>query len=173
MSCHWSCDPRWVKISGHSEQLGPCGSTSHLVNNRHSRVKTWGASCIGGFGQTDGPRKFELGIPQSRGASHIRGASYIRDKRIIILWQCFPPAKPKELLRGEKGWLTYVVGHNSWWHMKCAQHAAHNPKFKKMGSFRLPWWLKVATTLEKPHPPPTIQGEGEMTMMLLHNNRSR
>ena len=30
MSCHWSCDPRWVKISGHSEseQLGPCGSTS-------------------------------------------------------------------------------------------------------------------------------------------------
>ena len=27
MSCHWSCDPRGVKISGHSEQLGPRGST--------------------------------------------------------------------------------------------------------------------------------------------------
>ena len=37
--CHWSFDPRWVKISGHSEQLGPCGSTSHFVNNRHSKVK--------------------------------------------------------------------------------------------------------------------------------------
>ena len=80
--CHWSFDPQWVKISGHSEQLGPCGSTSHFVNNRHSKVKTRGASCIGGFGQTDGRRKFELGIPQSRGAPYIRGASYIRDKTV-------------------------------------------------------------------------------------------
>ena len=30
--------------------------------------------------ETDGRRKFELGIPQSRGASYIRGVSYIRDK---------------------------------------------------------------------------------------------
>ena len=73
--CHWSFDPRSVKISGHTEQLGPCGSTSHFVNNRHSRVKTQGAACIRGFGQTDGRRKFELGIPQSRGAPYIRGAS--------------------------------------------------------------------------------------------------
>ena len=80
--CHWSFDPRWVKISGHSEQLGPCGSTSHFVNNRHSKVKTRGASCIGGFGQTEGRRKFERGIPQSRCASYIRGASYIRDKTV-------------------------------------------------------------------------------------------
>ena len=29
-------------------------------------------------------------------------------------------------------WLT-DVGHNSWWHMKCAQHAAHNPKLKTHG----------------------------------------
>ena len=49
MSCHSSFDLRWVKISGHREQLGPCGSTSHFVNNRHSRVKTRGASCIRGF----------------------------------------------------------------------------------------------------------------------------
>ena len=48
--CHWSFDPWWVKISGHSEQLGPYGSTSHFVNNRHSKVKTRGAPCIGGFG---------------------------------------------------------------------------------------------------------------------------
>ena len=53
-----------------------------IVNNRHSRVKTQGALCIGGFGQTDGRRKFELGIPQSRGASYIRGASFIRDKTV-------------------------------------------------------------------------------------------
>ena len=82
MSCHWSFDPRWVKISGHTEQLGPCGSTSHFVNNRHSRVKTQGASCIRGFGQTDGRRKFGLGIPHIRGAPYIRGASYIRDKTV-------------------------------------------------------------------------------------------
>ena len=100
--CHWSFDPRWVKISGHSEQLGPCGSTSHFVNNRHSKVKTRGASCIGGFGQTDGQRKFELGIPQSRGAPYIRGASYIRDKTVGI-------SRPK--LFGEdqklKSWVIY------------------------------------------------------------------
>ena len=83
ISCHWSFDLRWVKISGHREQLGPCGSTSHFVNNRHSRVKTWGASCIRGFGQTDGWRKFELGIPQSRGATYIRGTAYIRDKTVF------------------------------------------------------------------------------------------
>ena len=34
--CQWSFDPWWVKISGHMEQLGPCGSTSHFVNSRHS-----------------------------------------------------------------------------------------------------------------------------------------
>ena len=93
--CHWSFDPRWVKISGHSEQLGPCGSTSHFVNNRHSKFKTRGASCIGGFGQTDGRRKFELGIPQSRGASYIRGATYIRDKdgTRFIRFTCWIPLK--------------------------------------------------------------------------------
>ena len=30
---------------------------------------------------------------------------------------------------------------DSWWHMKCAQHAAHNPIFQKMGLFRHSrWW---------------------------------
>ena len=36
---------------------------------------------------------------------------------------------------------TDVRGHSSWWHMKHAQHAAHNPKFENMGLFRHPrWW---------------------------------
>ena len=83
--CHWSFDPRWVKFSGHTEQLGPCGSTLHFVNNRHSRIKTQGASSIGGFGQTNGRRKFELGISQSRGVSYIRGASFIRYKMVLGL----------------------------------------------------------------------------------------
>ena len=51
------------------------------------KVKTQGASCIGGFGQTDGQRKSELGISQSQGAPYIRGASYIRDNTVIWL-QC-------------------------------------------------------------------------------------
>ena len=44
--------------------------------NTYSRVKTQGASCIGGFGQTDGRRKFKLGIPQSQGTFYIRGVLY-------------------------------------------------------------------------------------------------
>ena len=51
---------------------------------------------------------------------------------IVIFWWCFPTSKAQELLKKEKGWPT-DVGHNSWWHMKCAQHTAHNPKFEKMG----------------------------------------
>ena len=42
--CHCSFDPRWIKISGHSEQLGPCGSTSHFVNNRHSKSQNSGCA---------------------------------------------------------------------------------------------------------------------------------
>ena len=57
---------------------------------------------------------------------------------IVIFGKCFPSARPKELLR-EKWWLI-DVGHNSWWHMKHAQYAAHNPKYEKMGLFRHPWW---------------------------------
>ena len=49
------------------------------------RVKTRGASCIGGFGQTDGRRKFELGISQSRDAAYNRCASYIRGKMVMCI----------------------------------------------------------------------------------------
>ena len=45
-----------------------------------------GAPCIGGLGQTDRQRKFELGIPKSGDVSYIRGATYIilesRDKAV-------------------------------------------------------------------------------------------
>ena len=34
--------------------------------------------------------------------------------------------------------LLYCVGHNSWWHMTCAQQAACNPKLE-MISLRHPW----------------------------------
>ena len=51
----------------------------------------------------------------------------------------FPPVRPKELLRKEKGWLT-DVGHSLWWYMNCAQHAAHDPKFQNMGLFKHPQW---------------------------------
>ena len=63
--------------------LDHVGILSHFVNNRHSRVKTQGASCIGGFGQTDDQRKFDLGIPKRRGVSYIRGTSYIREKMVV------------------------------------------------------------------------------------------
>ena len=36
MRCHWSFDSQWIKISGHSEQLRPCGSTSQSL----SRIDT-------------------------------------------------------------------------------------------------------------------------------------
>ena len=48
--CHWFFDPRWVKISGHTEQLGPCGSTSHFVNNRHSKSQNSGFGLYKRFG---------------------------------------------------------------------------------------------------------------------------
>ena len=38
---------------------------------------------------------------------------------IAIYGEYFPPAKPKELLREEKEWLT-DIGRNSWLWMKCA-----------------------------------------------------
>ena len=69
---------------------------------------------------------------------------------ILIFWQCFLPARPKQLLR-EKGWLTDAA-HNSWCHMKHAQHAAHNPKFEKMGLFRR-WWYGIGHggPVDSPH----------------------
>ena len=50
---------------------------STLKNQNSAFVLYWR------FGQTDGRRKFELGIPQSRGMSYIRDASYIRDNMVL------------------------------------------------------------------------------------------
>ena len=69
-------------IHGESKSQATRSSSDHvgllhtLSTINTQRVKILGATCIGGFGQTDGRRKFELGIPQSRGASYNRGASY-------------------------------------------------------------------------------------------------
>ena len=41
--------------------------------------------------------------------------------------------------RRDDWWYSHV-GRNSWWRMKCDQHAAHNPKFEKIGLYRHPWW---------------------------------
>ena len=43
----------------------------------------------------------------------------------------FPPARPRKYLDTRGGDLRLTdIGHNSLWHMKCAQHAADNPKFE-------------------------------------------
>ena len=71
-----------------SQNLRPLGAAQTmwiyftLCQQSTLRFKTHGAFSIGGFGQTDGQRKFELGIPQNWGVSCIRGASYIRGKTV-------------------------------------------------------------------------------------------
>ena len=84
MRCHWSFDLRWVKSQATRSSSDHVGLLHTFFKNRHSRVKTQGVSCIGGFGQTYGQRKFQLGIPQNWGAPYIRGPSYIREKTVII-----------------------------------------------------------------------------------------
>ena len=54
----------------------------------------------------------------------------VRKKVQILVYNS--PARPKAILRKEERWLT-DVGHNSWRHMKSAQHAAHNPQIRKAG----------------------------------------
>ena len=66
------------------------GQLHTLTTIDTQELKTQGASCIGGFGQTDGWRKFELRIPQSQGATYIRGVSYIRDKTVFFPSVCRP-----------------------------------------------------------------------------------
>ena len=68
----------------------------------------------------------------TRKSKILKNKSKNRESDCLVV---FPPARTKELWREEKGQLI-DVGHNSWWHMKRAQHAAHNPKFDKMDLFR-------------------------------------
>ena len=76
----------WSTVSQNLRPLGAAQTMWVYFALCQQKVKTRGASCIGGFGQTDGRRKFELGIPQSRGAAYIRGASYIWDKTVGQYW---------------------------------------------------------------------------------------
>ena len=50
----------------------------------------------------------------------------------VFFWEWLPPARHEELLRKKKRWLI-DAGHNSRWHMKCAQQAAHAPNSKCWG----------------------------------------
>ena len=67
-------------------QLGPCGFRWIYFTHCQQltlQVKTWGASCIGGFGQNDGLGKLKPGMLKSRGAPCIRGASCIGDLMVV------------------------------------------------------------------------------------------
>ena len=60
--------------------------TLSTIDTQESKLRVR-LACIGGFGQTDGRRKFQLGIPQSRGAYYIRGTSYMGHKTVAICFQ--------------------------------------------------------------------------------------
>ena len=47
--------------------------------------------------------------------------------------------------------MTPDVGPNSWWHMKHAQHAAHNTKLKKNGIIQIPPIVTIKKTKEPAH----------------------
>ena len=69
-------------------------------------------------------------------------------KQVAISVMLFTPARPKELLRKEKGQFTdigWTVCEDTW-----AQHAAHNPKFQNMGSFRHPQWWHLKRLKDPP-----------------------
>ena len=76
-------------IHGESKSPATWSSSDHVgllhtlstVDTQESKLRV--RLVLEVFGQTDGRRKFELGIPQSRGATYIRGVSYIRDKMVV------------------------------------------------------------------------------------------
>ena len=72
--------------SGVSQNLRPLRAARtmwvYFTLSQQSTLKIQNSGYWRFFGKTDGRRKFELGIPQSRGAPYIRGASYIRDKTV-------------------------------------------------------------------------------------------
>ena len=83
MRCHWSFDPWWVKISGHTEQLRPCESTLHFISNRHSKSQNPGCILYWRFWPNWWSEKIQARNSQKSGVSYIRGASYIRDKAVF------------------------------------------------------------------------------------------
>ena len=111
---------------------------------------------------------------------------YSSEKKVQILVYN-SPARPKAILRKEERWLT-DVGHNSWRHMKSAQHAAHTPNSKSWDYSDMPgggiWKIKGPTypvdgSHQDPNPHPHLLRKKdllhqEMTMLwlpyLLRNN---
>ena len=109
------------------------------------------------------------GINHLKNISHKNGTLYdihvcvwvtgTRGKRILcprvirhislIKTTILPPARPNEIFRKVKGWLT-DIGHNLWWHIRCGQHAAHYTKFEKMKLFKHPWcWPKLVLSVSR------------------------
>ena len=86
------------------------------------------------------------------------------DSDSVFFGNVFPPARPKGPLRKDKRGLADVAC-NSWWHMKCTQHAALNPKFEEIIHTSLVVALEkikhpsislmLASTKEIVPPPPT------------------
>ena len=62
----------------------------------------------------------------------LKNKSKDSNSNFLVMFSSSKASRALELLRKETGWPT-DVGHNLWWHMKCAQHTAHNPEFEKMG----------------------------------------
>ena len=116
------------RVTGHWQRTLPSLSPGLKQN-----FKKWNETAI-----TNQPEEsYRKNISKATWNSEIlKNKSKDRDNNFLVV---ISYNKPKELLREEKGWLT-DVDHNSWWHIKCAQHAAHNSKFEKMGSFTHPWW---------------------------------
>ena len=81
----------------------------------------------------------------------------------------FSPARPKELLGEEKGWLMLAIVRDDTWNVLNMQYITPNSKRwdcsdilvgRQKGLKDLPAWMKVTTTLEKdPTPHPNILGE--------------
>ena len=63
--CHWSSNPQWVKIWGHSEQLRPCGS--QWINFTHCQRLTLTSQNLGRFWPNWWSWKSQAGNAQKSG----------------------------------------------------------------------------------------------------------
>ena len=98
-----------------------------------------------------GPRKCH-GRVMEKSLNFILGFLYEPCPGIANLWKINPMIGIVFLVMfsSSKAFWTRTIAnteemtHRSWWHMKCAQHAAHNLKLIKMQLFRHPlWYLRI------------------------------
>ena len=80
-------------IHGESKSQATRSSSDHVgllrtLSTIDTQKSKLGVRLVLFFGQTDGRRKLELGIPQSQGAPYIRGVAYIRDKTVCFTFLC-------------------------------------------------------------------------------------